>query len=301
MQVAIGADGLTRRFGSKLAVENLRFAVNPGEVFGFLGPNGAGKTTTIKLLLGLLKPSGGKSEVLGFDSWTQGDKLRARTAVLFDEPGLYAWLTGPENVFMIGGLYGLTREVLQGRIRALMDVLQLAESDARQPSRKLSRGTRQKWGLCRVLALEPNVLFLDEPTSGLDPVAAPQIRQYLVDYSRKTQATIFLSTHNLEEATRICARVGVIHSGKLAALGAPAELRAGPRTWVIRYGGPSLDKEPIPAKIVSHGGNRLEIRAGNDEDIAMLVQWMIGRRRDIFEVRPIENSLESLFASLEEK
>ena len=223
MDQAIRAEGLTKRFGPRTAVENVTFDVPAGEVFGFLGPNGAGKTTTVRVLSTLIRPTSGTAEVAGVPVAEEtGEELRRRIAVMTETPGLYLRLTVRDNLEYFAGLYGIPRRNVDGRIDASLEAVGLGgRHDERAGA--LSKGLRQRVGLARALLSEPQVLFLDEPTSGLDPVASREVRE-LIDGLRDRGVTVFLTTHRLEEAERLCDRIAILNT-TLRIVGSPEELR----------------------------------------------------------------------------
>ena len=214
-------EGLTKRFGARTAFEDVSFSVDHGEVFGFLGPNGAGKTTTVRTLGTLLAPTAGSATVAGLALIPDnGVEIRRRIAVMPEAPGLYLRLSVAENLAFFAGLHELPDP--RGRIdRALRSVNLLDRAD--DPCRSLSKGLRQRVGLARALLSDPQVLFLDEPSSGLDPVAAGVVHD-LIDALRKRGVTIFLTTHRLAEAERLCDRVAIMNT-TLRMIGRPDELR----------------------------------------------------------------------------
>jgi ABC-2 type transport system ATP-binding protein len=220
---AIRAVGLTKRFGSKTAVEDVTFEVASGEVFGFLGPNGAGKTTTVRVLATLVRPTSGTAEVAGVAvSEESGVELRSRIAVMTETPGLYLRLTVFDNLEYFARLYGVAGSAVRTRILEALDAVGLADRQADRAG-SLSKGLRQRVSLARALLSEPRVLFLDEPTSGLDPVATREVRE-LIDGLRDRGVTVFLTTHRLEEAERLCDRIAILNT-TLRIVGAPDELR----------------------------------------------------------------------------
>ena len=235
---ALVVEGLTKRFGERTAVSDLSFTVEYGEVFGFLGPNGAGKTTTVRTLGTLLAPSSGSAVVAGLPLTSDnGVQIRQRISIMPESPGLYLRLTVRENLECFAGLYELpdVRERIDRALRAV----NLSER-ANDLCGALSKGLRQRVGLARALLSDPEVLFLDEPTSGLDPVGARDVHE-LIDGLRQKGVTIFLTTHRLEEAERLCDRVAIINTS-LRAIGRPDELREQlfQRTLVIRTLAPAL-------------------------------------------------------------
>jgi len=219
----ISCENLTRHFGDNIAVNNLNLEVHNGEVFGFLGHNGAGKTTTIRLLNGVLESHGGSIQVLGLDPLTDGPTLRARTGVLTESASLDNRLTARDNLHIYADLFGVPRDKVVSRAAELLELFELGEyADARVST--YSTGMRQRLALARTLLHDPELLFLDEPTAGLDPVAAHQVNELIENLSREKGRTVFLCTHNLVEAQRLCDRVAVMEHGKLVAQGTPAEL-----------------------------------------------------------------------------
>jgi len=219
---AIDVRGLSFRYGKGFAVQDLTLQVQRGEVFGYLGHNGAGKTTTVRILNGLLPILAGEAQVLGLPAATASAQIRARTGVLTETPSLDDRLTVQETLEYFGELYGVPRPELPGRIRSLLETLELG-ARAGERAGRLSKGLRQRLALARALLHAPDLLFLDEPTSGLDPVAAHQVHE-LVRTQRREGRTVFLCTHNLVEAQRLCDRLAVLDHGRILAAGTPAEL-----------------------------------------------------------------------------
>ena len=218
---ALIVNKLTKRFGDRVAFQDVSFEVGHGEVFGFLGPNGAGKTTTVRTLGTLLAPTSGSATVAGIPlSAANGSKIRSRISVMPESPGLYLRLSVAENLECFAGLYELPHA--KERIAAALRAVNLLDR-ANDTCRSLSKGLRQRVGLARSLLNDPEVLFLDEPTSGLDPVASREVHE-LIDGLRKRGVTIFLTTHRLDEAERLCDRVAILNT-TLRMIGRPDELR----------------------------------------------------------------------------
>ena len=197
-----------------------------GIVFGFLGPNGSGKTTTIRLLLGLLEPTAGQARVLGFDLRTQADEIRARTGALLEHSGLYERLSAEDNLEFYGRVCRLPANVRRKRCEELLGNLGLWDR-RKEPVGTWSRGMKQKLAIARTLLHRPTLIFLDEPTAGLDPVAAAALHDDLTALVAQEGVTVFLTTHNLAEAEKLCQQVGVINQGRLIASG-PARRASGP-------------------------------------------------------------------------
>jgi ABC-2 type transport system ATP-binding protein len=218
---ALAVDRLTKHFGDRVAFQDVSFEVGYGEVFGFLGPNGAGKTTTVRTLGTLLAPTAGSATVAGVPLTPEnGVEIRRRIAIMPEAPGLYLRLSVTENLECFAGLY--ETPVPHERIDRALRAVNLADR-ADDICGALSKGLRQRVALARALISDPTVLFLDEPTSGLDPVAARAVHE-LIDDLRQHGVTIFLTTHRLDEAERICDRVAILNT-TLRMIGRPAELR----------------------------------------------------------------------------
>jgi ABC-2 type transport system ATP-binding protein len=219
---------LTRYYASLAAVQDLSLTVEPGELFGFLGPNGAGKTTTIRMIIGLLRPSAGTVTVAGHD--VQQEPLAVKRAIgyLAQTPLLYDKLTGREFLRFLGGLYSLTDGKIESRTEYLLTMTELSDK-ADQLIESYSGGMRHKIGLCGALLHDPPVLVLDEPLAGLDPHSARRVKDLLRDLCWQGR-TVFLSTHVLEVAERVCDRVGILDQGRLVAVGTMEALRAQAQT-----------------------------------------------------------------------
>jgi ABC-2 type transport system ATP-binding protein len=215
---------LGKRFGEKVAVDSLTLRVEPGEVMGFLGPNGSGKTTTIRLLMGLLKPTAGSASILGRDCHAEMVPLKRDVGYLPEEPFLYPYLSGLELLEFVAGLHGFAGPEARRRAGASAERFGLGK-DAAGFVVTYSQGMRKRLALAAALIHDPRVLILDEPTNGLDPRGAREMRELMSELAREGR-TIFLSTHLLDTAERVCQRVAIIRQGVLQALGTPAELRA---------------------------------------------------------------------------
>jgi ABC-2 type transport system ATP-binding protein len=220
---AIRTAGLSKQFGTIRALDDLALEIPRGMIFGFLGPNGSGKTTTIRLLLGLLEPTSGGAQVLGYDIRTNAAAIRERTGALLEHCGLYERLSAQDNLDLYGRFWRLGREARQARIKELLTHLDLWDR-RHEVVAGWSRGMKQKLAIARALLHRPELVFLDEPTAGLDPIAARALCDDLSRLSTSQGVTVFLTTHNLAEAQRLCALVGVVQNGRLLAVGPPREL-----------------------------------------------------------------------------
>ena len=215
---------LRRRHRDVLAVDGISFTIEPGEIVGFLGPNGAGKTTTLKMLTGLIHPSGGELEVAGHQPYRrQARFLRQITLVMGNRQQLIWDLPALDSLRVNAAVYGIAEAEAQRRIGQLAEMLELGQ-ELRRPMRKLSLGQRMKAELLAALLHEPAVLFLDEPTLGLDVNAQARVRDFLADYNRRTGATVLLTSHYMGDITALCPRVLLIHQGQLFHDGSLADL-----------------------------------------------------------------------------
>ncbi len=222
MTIVASANQLSKRFGSFTAVDAVDFEVYKGEIFGFLGPNGSGKTTTIRMLLGLIPPSGGSVEVLGSDATTAGLDLRRRIGYMSQRFSLYNDLTVSQNLNFYGRAYGLDNKTLNSRIKEALDMSGLVGRE-RNLTRDLAGGWRQRLALSAAILHRPEILFLDEPTAGVDPVSRRAFWDLLYNLVRDG-VTVFVTTHYMDEAEH-CHRLAFIQRGKIIAYGAPDEIK----------------------------------------------------------------------------
>lgn len=305
---AFRTDHLSRTFGDVRALDDLSLEVPVGAVFGLLGPNGAGKTTTIRLLLGLIEPTSGRAEVLGYDAATQGQQIRDRVGALLEHTGLYERLSAEDNLDYFASIWNLTGAAKRDRIKELLTHFGLWD---RRHDRvgTWSRGMKQKLAIARTIVHRPPLVFLDEPTAGLDPAASVALREDIVTLARENGTTVFLTTHNLTEAERVCGLVAVIRGGKLAALGEPAQLRARAGRAVIKVTGAGFTADGVVEALrarpevadVTVSDRVLEIVPNGTLETSALVPWLIGRGVSIDEVRRETASLEDVYLSLMEE
>jgi ABC-2 type transport system ATP-binding protein len=225
MEYDITVENLVKRYGSIEAVRGISFTVSRGEIFGFLGPNGAGKTTTIHILTTLLKPTAGKATVAGYDVVKEPDKVRRRIGVVFQDPSLDLNLTGYENLFIHGRLYGLNGQRLREKIEEALKFVELWEFRDKEV-KSYSGGMRRRLEIARAMLHTPKILFLDEPTIGLDPQTRAHIWDYIRELRRSYGTTIFLTTHYMDEAEILCDRIAIIDHGKIIAMGTAEELKS---------------------------------------------------------------------------
>jgi ABC-2 type transport system ATP-binding protein len=296
----ISTTALTRRFGSRIAVEDLSFDVSRSEIVALLGPNGAGKTTTLRMLAGLIGATSGSVAIDGIRlSRATGSALRRRIGFLTEAPGLWDRLTVRENLTAYAGLYALTRaDESIDRLIAIFDL----KSHEHVRAAELSKGMRQKVALARALLHDPDVLLLDEPTSGLDPEVTRSVRRLLED-RRARGCAILLSTHNLDEAERLADRVAVLQQ-RLIAIDRPASLRKRLTTGrvLIRVAGNpaiwlDIARGVDPAATAEGGILTMRI-ARPEEQTPGLVRTLVARGAEILEVRPEIPALEDVYLHL---
>ncbi len=216
---------LTRRFGELVAVDRLKLAIEPGEIFGLLGPNGAGKTTTLKMLVTLLPPTSGSARVAGFDIAREPAHVRRVIGYVPQLLSADGTLTGYENLLIFSKLYEVPRAERDQRVRAALDFMGISDA-ADKLVRTYSGGMIRRLEIAQSLLHRPRVLFLDEPTVGLDPAARRAVWSHIDELRRQYSTTIVLTTHLMEEADELCGRVAVMHLGRIVALGSPARLKA---------------------------------------------------------------------------
>ena len=250
---AIQTHGLTRRFGELVAVEDVTLSVAQGQFFGFLGPNGAGKSTTIKMLTGLLEPTGGTIEILGQPFGADSLELKRQIGVVPEGMALLGRLTAAEYLRFVGRMYGLNRETTNQRTEELLEFMHLA-NESRKLVTDFSHGMQKKLAMAAAVIHGPKVLFLDEPFEGVDAVAAGMLKSMLQGMLNRG-ATIFLTTHVLEIVERLCSHVAIISKGRLVANGSLEELRAGVASTLPGFDGEQrLTLEEIFLSIVGAGG-----------------------------------------------
>jgi drug efflux transport system ATP-binding protein len=246
---AIEATDLTRTFGNFTAVDRISFDVRVGEVFGFLGANGAGKTTAIRMLIGLLAPSGGRATVAGYDVATQAELIKRNIGYMSQRFSLYEDLTVTENIRLYGGIYDLAARDVRARTEQMLRRLGL-EHAAESFVRSIPLGWRQKLAFSIALLHEPKVVFLDEPTSGVDPITRRQFWELTYE-TAAAGTTVLVTTHYMDEA-EYCDRISIMVAGRIAALDTPAELKRRFQTdsideLFVRLARPGAADDPVPA------------------------------------------------------
>jgi ABC-2 type transport system ATP-binding protein len=223
MKPALEVTDLTKYYGEILAVDHICYQVKKGEIFGFLGPNAAGKTTTIRMLTGVIKPDEGTASVFGHDILKDGIEACELMGIVPEMANAYVDLSAWDNLMLVGELYGISKKEREERSSKLLKRFSIYKRKE-QLVKGFSKGMKQKLLLCMALINNPQILFLDEPTSGLDVESQRLIRNMIQEYN-KDGVTVFLTTHNMEEANRLCDRIAIINHGKIAAIDSPEKLR----------------------------------------------------------------------------
>jgi ABC-2 type transport system ATP-binding protein len=296
----VRTDRLSKRYGDRLAVDSVSLTVRRGEVYGFLGPNGAGKTTTLRMVLGLVRPTGGQATVLGEPPGTPA--VVQRVGALVEGPGFYPYLSGRDNLRVMARY----RRVDDGDVDVALDRVDLAARGRDRYSR-YSLGMKQRLGVAAALLGDPDLLVLDEPTNGLDPAGMADMRRLLVDVAAGGQ-TVVLSSHLLAEVQEVCDRVGVIAGGRLLAEGTVAELRG---ATAVQLRARPLDRALSVAMRVS-GDDAVEIvrsgaHDGGEESLRLhagpelvpeLTRELVAEGVDVLEVKIVERSLEEVFLAM---
>ena len=307
MTAAIEASGLTRSFPSGLALDDLTFDVQQGEVLALLGPNGAGKTTTVRLLNGVLRPDRGSSRVLGLDPTVDGDEVRRRTGVLTENAGLDERLTARENLLFAARIRGFNRIDAARRTEHLLGRFGMLDR-ADQQVQGFSTGQRKRLALARALLHEPDVLFLDEPTSGLDPTATRDVVELIGSLAAEHGRTVVVCTHFLGEAGRLAHRMAVLNHGRLQAFGRPDDLAA--ELWDgleadLDLGAPIDERalelvrglDGVRHATTTPDGVHIGVR---DRDvIAVVVAHLVGREVPVYSAVPRTPTLEDVYFAIE--
>ncbi len=298
MPSTIETTNLTRRFGDSVAVDRLSLSVAPGEIFGLLGPNAAGKSTTIRLLAGILRADGGEARVLGFDLFTEAERIKRRIGYVAQHFALYADLDVEENIAFYGGLYGVADPQ---RVESLLELYELGQFRHRRAGH-LSGGYQRRLAMAAATMHDPELIFLDEPTAGIDPVTRNELWDLF--YALATQGkTLFVTTHYMEEAER-CHRLAFLSRGQLVAQGTPAEIRNGlsEQVYLARIPhDPDLNRELMQiagVELVNQFGVDLRIIARQSVTRSSLQQVIDYYSRTPVEVLPVETSIEDAFMSI---
>jgi ABC-2 type transport system ATP-binding protein len=299
-ELAIDVRGLTRRFGSFIAVKDLSFAVKQGEIFGFLGANGAGKSTTIRMLCGLLRPSEGTALVGGIDVSRDPEAVKRRIGYMSQKFSLYEALTVDQNIRFFGGIYGLSGDRFAARRRFVLDIAGLVGRE-NTLTRDLPGGWRQRLALGCAILHEPPIVFLDEPTGGVDPLSRRRFWDLIGELARNG-VTVLVTTHYLDEAEH-CHRIAIIHAGQLAAIGTATELKqvfASRPILEVQASRPVdtmalLDQHPLVEKTSLFGTAVHAVLRSRDVDAATLAAELTSHGIDVQSLGLVAPSLEDVF------
>ncbi|MBM3151170.1 MAG: ABC transporter ATP-binding protein [Chloroflexi bacterium] len=276
MEFMIEAYKLSKNYGKNMAVCDISFSVQKGEIFGFLGHNGAGKTTTIRMLTGQIYPTSGFCNIAGYDSTKEQELIKPIIGVVSDTQNLYERMTGKENLILFADLYGIKKN----RVQEILALIQL-QHRSKEKVETYSNGMKQRLLIARALLHKPEAIFLDEPTRGLDPTSAREIRETLKELAT-SGVTVFITTHNMEEADTLCQRVAFIKKGKLVAMDSPQNLK-------IQHGQRSL-------LITLLNGDKRMIPLFNENDVQEAIRAF--GSGEIQTIHSQEASLEDVFVRL---
>lgn len=303
MQPTISVQHLTKRYrnpqhADRAALAGLTLDVPPGEIYGFLGPNGAGKTTTIKLLLGLIRPTGGGGAVLGHPLGSV--EARRRLGFLPESPYFYEYLRGDELLHYYGSLFGLPDQLRRGRVEELLRLVGLWEH-RRLTVRKYSRGMLQRLGLAQALINDPDLVILDEPAGGLDPIGRREMRDILLDL-RARGKTVFLSSHILAEVETVCDRVAILHRGELVAVGRIGDLLVQSREMELTVHGANgalgRQVEEIPGATIHHGTDATVVVVPEQRFVYPIIDMVRQTGGQVVSLGAKRERLEDLFVKL---
>ena len=289
---AITAENLSKVYESgTVAVDGIDFSLDKGEIFGFLGPNGAGKTTTVKLLCGMLEPSGGKAQVLGLDPAQAPERLHR---VVTEHAQMYDHMTALENLRFYGELYGMSRVECEERAKQLLHRLELTDAMERRLS-AYSTGMRQRLSLARALLHRPQILFLDDTNSGLDPESAQNVNSLIREQAAEG-TTVFLCTHQLRYAQEICTVYGLMNKGRLFASGNITQLRSMVRRNIrVRV---KASRMPDDMAYREAGDHVYDVDVTSESEIPFIVKRIVEAGGDLYHVSAEELSLEEIYFSL---
>ena len=297
---------LTKKFNKLTAVDNISFSVNKGTIFGFLGPNGAGKTTTIRMLTGLLIPDSGEVLIDGINIKNNPIEAKMKLGVIPEMGNIYVDLTARQNIVLAGRYYGFSKRLLYTKADQLLGIFELYDRKD-EPVRTLSKGMKQRVNIASAIVHEPEILFLDEPTGGLDVNSQRLIKNIIKDINQKG-TTIFLTTHNIEEANQLCEEVAIINKGKIAVIDRPEVLRntfEQTRAVEISFNIPVASEEFRQNNLIDRierAGDTLKFYTANpDKVVKYLVNFSEENKLKIISLEILKPSLEDAFIKFTEK
>jgi len=301
--IVIEASNLTKRFNGLVAVDHVNFEVRRGEIFGFLGPNGAGKTTTIRMFTGIIKPDEGSASILGYDIVREGLEAKEKMGIVPEMANAYVDLSAWDNLMLIGQLYGVPKRLREERALRLLKDLGLYER-RKHIVKSFSRGMKQKLLLCMALINDPQILFLDEPTSGLDVESQRLIRGKIREFNNDG-VTVFLTTHNMNEANQLCDRIAIINKGKIVAIDSPEKLKlqsSGLQSIVLGFDKPVDIRDLLViegVEEVEKMGDKIKLKVKNSSSvIERLVDYARLRKVKIISLNTLGPTLEEVFLQI---
>jgi len=301
--IVIEASNLTKRFNGLVAVDHVNFEVRRGEIFGFLGPNGAGKTTTIRMFTGIIKPDEGSASILGYDIVREGLEAKEKMGIVPEMANAYVDLSAWDNLMLIGQLYGVPKRLREERALRLLKDLGLYER-RKHIVKSFSKGMKQKLLLCMALINDPQILFLDEPTSGLDVESQRLIRGKIREFNNDG-VTVFLTTHNMNEANQLCDRIAIINKGKIVAIDSPEKLKlqsSGLQSIVLGFDKPVDIRDLLViegVEEVEKMGDKIKLKVKNSSSvIERLVDYARLRKVKIISLNTLGPTLEEVFLQI---
>jgi ABC-2 type transport system ATP-binding protein len=305
-ELAVAVDSLTRKFGDFVAVDNISFSVPKGEIFGFLGPNGAGKSTTIRMLCGIIEPSGGTGTVAGLDIRTQSEEIKERIGYMSQRFSLYEDLTVSENIQFYGGIYGVAGDRFSERQEWILRMANLRER-RHSLTGELAMGWKQRLALGCAVVHGPEILFLDEPTAGVDPISRRNFWDLIYDLAGRG-VTVFVTTHYMDEAEH-CDRLALIYGGRLIAVGSPAQLKSEYATGAIlevlaeplMEAVNALQADPAVRDVAVFGKNLHVLMPDQPDSVSHIRRVLSDAGLFVSHVEPIIPSLEDIFVALVEE
>ena len=303
--VMIELKNLTKKFNDFTAVDHISFDVKKSEVFGLLGPNGAGKTTIIRMLSTLTRPTEGTATIGGYDIVKQDNKVRQLIGLVSEKMIMYDRLTAKENLRFFGKLYNIPKNTLNERIGELLELVQLTKwKDSKVGT--FSTGMRQRMNVVRALLNMPKVLFLDEPTLGLDPQSTVEVREFIKKINKENKTTIILTTHMMNEADRLCDRIGIIDNGQITALDTSTNLKkliSGDDTTVLKLEIPNLTKKMVTKmesldcvkSVAQENASHIKIHATGDKAFDAIIDAVRAEKAKINSIEKLQPTLEDVF------
>ncbi|MFR2534961.1 MAG: ATP-binding cassette domain-containing protein [Clostridia bacterium] len=291
-KLILKCENLHKQFGKKEILKDVCVDIYEGDILGFIGPNGAGKTTTIKLILGLQSITSGKVEINGFDIQKNFVKAIEKVGAIVENPDLYMYLTGYQNLKLIANLYP---EVKEDRIQEVVKQVGL-ENRIHDKVSKYSLGMRQRLGIAQAILHKPNLLILDEPTNGLDPEGMKEMRELLIRLAKKEHMAIFISSHNLAELENFCNKICIIKNGVVVETSHIDEVKKGilEHIYVVEVENTNLVKQIFP-EIESIDQNHFTITIQDKEAVPQLVEKLVNKQIKIYSIKEKEISLEDAF------